>query len=171
MRGKRTIWTRVRSLETERVFTGWTGPMPIVCPHHWPADDFAAWNAAQEAGDEAALDALIGRHAGVRPLPPDAGIRCIVIRHLLPREWTRLVPLSGRPRNIRDVSRRLLATNCPPSLILIKLIPDLHEIAEAHAGQPNIGAERSQRIQRLGSIGNPGAIADWSSRTGWDPLL
>jgi hypothetical protein len=61
-------------------------PLPIVCPQQWSADDFAAWIAAQEAGDDATIDALVERHAGVRPLPPEAGIRCIVIHRLPPRE-------------------------------------------------------------------------------------
>jgi hypothetical protein len=28
------------------------------------------------------MDALIEQHAGVRPLPTEAGIRCIVIHHI-----------------------------------------------------------------------------------------
>jgi hypothetical protein len=84
MKGKRTIWTRVRDLETEQVVTGRTGPLPIVCPQHWPAEDYAAWTVAEAIGEGETIDALIERHAGTRPLPPDAGIRCIVINHPSP---------------------------------------------------------------------------------------
>jgi hypothetical protein len=69
-------------LEAEQPTAGWTGLLPIVCPHHWPADDFAAWNVAQEIGDDTTMDALIERYAGVPPLPLEAGIRCIIIHHL-----------------------------------------------------------------------------------------
>jgi len=65
---------------------GWTGPVPIVCPQRWPADDLADWEAAHVAGDEGTMDALIERHAGVRPLPPEAGIRCVIIHRLPPLE-------------------------------------------------------------------------------------
>jgi hypothetical protein len=82
MRGKRAVWTRVRLLEAERPARGWTGPLPIVCPQHWPAEELVAWNAAEEAGDVATMDALIERHAGMPPLPPEAGIRCIIIHQI-----------------------------------------------------------------------------------------
>jgi hypothetical protein len=84
MKGKRTIWINVRSLEIERPTAGWTGPLPIVCPQQWPAADGAAWDAAEATGDKDTLEALVERHAGVHPLPPESGIRCIVIRHQPP---------------------------------------------------------------------------------------
>jgi hypothetical protein len=85
MKGKRAVWTRVRLLEAERPATSWTGPLPIVCPQHWPADDLAAWEVAEMTHDEATINALVERHACVRPLPPEAGVRCIVIHHLPPQ--------------------------------------------------------------------------------------
>jgi len=84
------VWRRVRQLEARRPSIEWTGPLPIVCPQDWPSDELLAWEAARAAGDETMMDVLIERHAGVRPLPPEAGIPCNVVDHRPPhgeRTW------------------------------------------------------------------------------------
>jgi hypothetical protein len=57
-------------------------PMLLVSPGEWPAEDEAAYWAAEAVGDHEVMDALVERHTGHRPAPPGANQLVIRLRDL-----------------------------------------------------------------------------------------
>ncbi len=57
---------RVRALE-QRGGPATTGPIPVVELPRWPVADREAFERAEASGDRDAADALVEKHAGIRP--------------------------------------------------------------------------------------------------------
>lgn len=76
MSGLRRQLARVTRLEQRRQ-TRAVSRMVIVAPGEWPPEDAAAYWAAEAAGNQAVMDALVERHTGLRL--GEAGVERLLI--------------------------------------------------------------------------------------------
>jgi hypothetical protein len=74
---------RVAALERARRAAAEPVPrMLLVSPGQWPAEDAAAYWAAEAVGNHEVMDDLVERHTGERPAPPGAGQLVVLLREV-----------------------------------------------------------------------------------------
>lgn len=86
MSGLRRQLARVTRLEQRRQ-TRSVSRMMFVAPGEWAPEDAAAYWAAEAAGDQAAMDALVEQYTGVRMGEPGVERLLILVREVPSPRW------------------------------------------------------------------------------------